>query len=157
MMSGIGVASLDIALQSRCSRQWGEPTISTSFAPASAVEQKIALGRPQRFDGQRHVRYLRASAWPLETPRPRTPSPARGVTPGSRLRCCGEPKTMIEPPRSRHRCARSRTYSAVLLAHGAVGAGQIVARRLGQQPVQPDDLQVGGLGLAAHLGCGGRR
>ncbi len=35
-MSGIGRPSLDMALQSRCSRQWGEPTISISRTPSAA-------------------------------------------------------------------------------------------------------------------------
>ena len=77
--------------------------------------------------------------------------------PGARFRCWGEPRTMIRPPRSAQSRANSPRYCGRLSAHGRVGAGQMEALGLGEQPVQADDFQPGLLGLLPHFGSPGGR
>ena len=139
-------------MQSRISRQLGWPIALDQSHGVGGSVQKVAFGRRQRLQAQRHAGLFQHAEALADN--------FGGVV--ERL-CRRHARQHValqrraeDHPRSAQIAAQPGQFLHVLggaAADFGFGTGEIVARRFGQQPVQADDFKPGGARLSADLGA----
>ena len=105
--SGIGSASDDIAFTSRCRTKFGLIDAVEQFDRLGAGRQEVGFRRRQRFQANAARRGRRSPAGRRRKVSTAKSAACSRVWPGGIRRCCGEPKTIRSPPRSRQQRASS--------------------------------------------------
>ena len=153
---GIDFDSLDIALQSRCRRQWGEATISQSCRAEFRRVKKRAVRWPERLDGERDATVFER--------RHRAAEAIGGQFHRLVVRHARQQVPLLRRAEDHQAAPQIATEAAEfaevvgrLLADGLVGRRQVVAGRFREQPVQADDFQASVVGLLADFRPFGRR
>ena len=150
MMSAIGLPSLAHRLHVEVQLAVRRVDQLRQVDAGCGGEHEIALGRAERLEGDRHAE-LRAG-------RDRAVQHFDRVGFGVVVRHARQQVPLLRRAEHHHLAAqvgaqfgeRSQVLGRVA-ANGRVGAGEVEALGLGQQPMQADDFQPGVLGLRAHF------